>query len=141
MSWAQHTDNKINKAMQQQWIENTIVELKKSDAFSSFKPIKADIKSFPEYSLVSYRIYGKVRLQCADGEWIYFKSNSSHTNSEVGDVCLAISDKGKVYVNYGHICGGIVHFNDKSNQTPRDANDFFTRFNSDIDNQPWVIWK
>ena len=133
---AQHSEE-INTVLQQKWIEKTIIELQKNDVLRLLKPVEPEINSHPEFTRISYRFNGDARIQCQGGDWIYFRSHSEHENSKIGDVCLAITNKGEVFLNYGHICGGIVCIIDKSNTMPYDANDFFNRFISDTDHLPF----
>jgi hypothetical protein len=139
-TFGQHNE-KVNKKKQKEWIEKNIVKLQKNNELKLVKPLEPSINSAPEFTAISYRLNGDSRIQCSGGEWIFFRLHSMHENSEVGDVCLAITNKGKVFVNYEHICGGMVHFIDKTTKIPQDANDFFARFSSDTDNLPFTRWK
>ena len=139
-SFAQHHASKVKKALQQKWIKKTIHQLKKDDTMKLLKLTEPAINSAPGFTMISYRINGDTRIQCASGDWIYFRAHSMHDDSEVGDVCLAITDKGKTFVNYGHICGGIIHFIHKGDQIPHDAHEFQTKFISDTDELAWIKW-
>ena len=46
----------------------------------------------------------------------------------------------RVFVNAGHVCGGIVHFETKDVILSADADDFFSRFHSDTDDERWEIY-
>ena len=50
-----------------------------------------------------------------------------------------MTNEGKTYVNYGHICGGLIHFYAISGEIPKSSNDFFTHFLSDTDDLKWQI--
>lgn len=135
---AQHTDTSLKKSSQQKWIKTTLKEFKKNNTFSLFTLSEPRINSNPEFMKTSFRVQGDTKIKCLSGEWIYFRTNSSHHNKEIGDVCIAISDTGLRYIHYGHICGGLLDFISKSDQIPVDASDFFNRFNSDSNDGSWV---
>lgn len=141
LSFAQHNETEVNKEIQKKWINETIMYLKKHDSLQLMDLAEPKISSTPEFNRISYRIINKGKIHCSGGEWIYITMHSIHEDKEIGDICLAISDKGKLFVNYGHVCGGIVHFIDKSAKIPEDANDFFDRFVSDINEDKWVKWQ
>jgi hypothetical protein len=55
----------------------------------------------------------------------------------VGDLTLAIDNHGKIYLNEGHICGGIIHFIINDKIAVKAASDFIQHFISDTDDQYW----
>ncbi len=141
LSFAQHNETTVNKTIQKKWILETIKDLKKKDSLQFLELTEPKIISNPDNNRISYRIIKKGRIQCSGGDWIYITMHSMHENKEIGDVCIGISNNGETFVNYSHVCGGIVHFIDKSVTIPEDANDFFNRFISDANEQKWVKWE
>ncbi len=137
--FAQHSDNEINKSMQVKWIKNALKELKITTQTVDFKISKPQINSEPDYKRILYTIEENSKMVCGSGEWIYFRTHSKHDNKEIGDITLAVSDKGLQYVYYGHVCGGEVYFKNNSDTVPDDAPEFFAKFTSDAQN--WILWK
>jgi hypothetical protein len=136
----QGCETPANKAKQKKWIKTTIAGLKKDKTLAVVAVTETEIQSVPGFKMISYRVNGPTRILCSGGEWIYFKPHSGHESSDIGDVCIAITEKGRIYINYGHICGGIVHFINKKGELPADASEFFDAFISDTDDKPWIAW-
>jgi hypothetical protein len=133
---AQHDNSEVDVAIQKKWIENTIKELTNNDSLSSFELTHATINSNPGYERTTFRIKGETRIQCGN-DWIYFKPHSAHENELVGDLCIAITNGNKIFVNYEHICGGIIHFIKKNDTLPKNAIEFFKTFVSDTNGKEW----
>jgi hypothetical protein len=53
------------------------------------------------------------------------------------DLTLAIDNHGKIYLNEGHICGGIIHFIINDKIAVKAASDFIQHFISDTDDRGW----
>jgi len=75
---------------------------------------------------------GLIRLQ--EGEWVLFKSCSSHDPS-LADVVLAIDHRGRIYGVNGHVCPHLVLMLPKGG-TLHSADDFFATRVEDS-NQGW----
>lgn len=86
----------------------------------------------------SYRLIDKGMIKFEDGSYLKMISTSSHTRSDIGDVTVAINEKGDVYINQGHICGRIIHFNTHQRDKVKTAADFITHFTCDTDDEPWI---
>jgi len=76
-------------------------------------------------------------VTCENGDIIRIVLHSSHTDKEIGDISVAIDTQMRIFVNAGHVCGGIVHFEAKDVLLAKDADDFFSRFVSDTDDKRW----
>lgn len=136
--FSQHVEPKINKTIQQEWIDKTIEEIKKNDSISFINITKPSINSTSEYKKISYRIKDATKIQFPNGDWIFFKTNSTHENEKVGDLSIAITNKNIIYIYYGHVCGGIIHFIHNSDTIPLNSNEFFSNFISDTDSLQWI---
>lgn len=93
-----------------------------------------DYDKEPIYSL--YCDPGKALIKLKNGDWIYIIIVSSWHDDEDGDapeITLAIDNKGNLWRNGGHVCGGIG-FKSENKKAPISAEDFFNRF-------PWRIGK
>jgi hypothetical protein len=141
LSSAQQDKTTVNKIIQNKWITETVEHLKATDSLQLLQLTEPQINSTAEYKRISYRIIKQGRIQCSGGESVYITLHSAHDNKEIGDVCIGLSDRGKIFVNFDHVCGGVINFKDNSATLPKDASDFFDRFVSDIDQEKWVIWK
>lgn len=96
---------------------------------------------FGDSRKVSFRIveYGLIKLE--NGDWVYIRTHSSHEDETVGDISLAISSDKKLYINYGHVCGGIINFQAYDIQTMISSEEFFRLCKSDTDDQSWEPYK
>lgn len=87
-----------------QWIQDAIWELKQ------FRPtVDTQLAQYdPENKC--YYVGSRTLIRMGD-DWVYFIVHSLHQENpdriEIGDVILAIDNKGNTYSNTGHACGGI----------------------------------
>lgn len=137
--FAQHNDSVLKKSLQVKWINKALKEFKNSTSIPDLILCESKINSEPDNTRIEYTIVGNSKMTCANSEWIYFKTHSKHENEEIGDITLAVSNKGSNYVYFGHVCGGEVYFKNNSNTVPKDAKEFFTKFTSDSEH--WIPWK
>ena len=107
-----------------------------ADNLMVVEPIRVTV---PEFTMISYRIKGPSGIRCANGDLIYLLPHSSHENPEIGDVCLGFTKNRKIFVNFGHICGGMVHYVSQKGEIPQNASAFFRDFKADTDDMPWQI--
>ncbi len=103
--------------------------------------VNPQVTRYEDVRKVSYRIADQGSIHCKNGDIIRIVLHSSHTNKEIGDVALGIDNYKRVFLNSGHVCGGIVHFESKDDVLPLSADDFFARFISDTDDEKWQPWK
>jgi hypothetical protein len=122
----------------EQWLANARKEM------SGFRPdtctniIDPDITDLgEEYYACSYRLKDPGMIRISGKEWIYMIPSSSHDNPEVGDITLAMDRKERFYINEGHICGGIIHFQSLRKIDLKTSRQFFKYFTSDTDSLPW----
>lgn len=122
--------------------ENKIAEI--IQGLKSFQPSQntdfIELKHFNQdnYIKTSIRLIDSGTLRLSNGEWIHFVSISSHYNKEVGDATLAIDNTGNIYINDGHVCGGIIHFENYNAKELQTSLQFFQNFVSDTDKKKWI---
>jgi hypothetical protein len=138
---AQGCKSEVNRSVQKKWIKKTVIELKKNKGLAAMKVTEAAIQSTADFKMVSYRVYGVTKIICTNGDWICFQPHSSHDGKNAGDVCVAITGQGSIFVNYGHICGGMVHYINNKGELPSTPADFFSSYISDTDEKHWEKWK
>ena len=69
--------------------------------------------------------------------WIYIVTASAHDSPEIGDLSLAIDNHQSIYLNNGHVCGGIINFESRQLRELKTSQDFFRYFVSDTDYEAW----
>ena len=107
-----------NQSRRDKWIQKTLVELKSfkpGPDTHRVKPVKSDRG-------LSYTIGHRSLLEDVDGNWVYFIAHSSHSDSagipnedctmviavdNIGDITLAVDNKGVIYQSNRHVCGAI----------------------------------
>lgn len=134
---AQHDKKEVNEQAQKAWIKNTLLK-HSSIHLDSLPIVEPDIRILPDFSRCSYRLSENSRIIFKDKSWAAIYINSSHSDKVVGDICILVSSKKKKYVNFGHICGGIIHFESKIGTIPENIKDFVQRFVSDTDKSGWM---
>ena len=93
-----------------------------------------------DFYRVGYRLIEKGMIKFEDGSYIKLMSTSAHAISEIGDITLAVDAQGRVYINQGHICGRIIHFNTHEKGLTLSAATFLKNFTSDTDDEPWQLY-
>jgi len=63
-------------------------------------------------------------LRFSDGGWVYVICHSGHSKTSIGDIALAIDDRGRLYFNDAHQCPGLI-LNAPNGMIFRSASDFF----------------
>jgi hypothetical protein len=136
--FSQHGNlNVVIESVQKRWIDHKIKEFRQLD-WDQIAPVSLpEEQSFDGFYQLSYRIQGEGIIHFSDGSWVYLISNSIHDNQEIGDITLAIDSDGKAFVNYGHVCGGLIHFITNKEYSFIDTGIFFEHFLGDADYTPW----
>jgi hypothetical protein len=93
-----------------------------------------------DFYQAGFRLIKRGMIKFEDGNYIKMMSTSAHATSEIGDITLAVTEQGDVYINQGHICGTIIHFNTHQKDRTKSAADFLTYFTSDTDDEPWQLY-
>jgi hypothetical protein len=103
-------------------------------------PVVTDIEG---YQSTSYRVTKRTMIRCTNGDYIIIQPHSSHQDTGIGDVSIAVSNTGEKWVNYSHVCGGIIHFKSNDTELPKSTSDFFLRFKGEDDHgkDEWIPWK
>ncbi len=123
------------------WIQKSVQELRQLIKTGlDTQMVKPQIIEYEDIREVSYRVVDQGNIRCENGEIIRIVLHSSHTNKEIGDISVAVDTQLRIFVNKGHVCGGIVHFETKDVVLPKDADDFFSRFVSDTDDERWEMY-
>jgi hypothetical protein len=68
-------------------------------------------------------------------------STSAHQTKDIGDITIALNEKGEVYINQGHICGGIIHFKTHKRGLTKTSSSFLKHYNSDTDDESWMEYR
>jgi len=134
-----HQSININEKQREAYISKTSQQWIKSQEDTLFELLTAKVVDLSDYKQTSYRVKERGTIRFLNGEEVKIIIHSSHEDGEIGDVSMAITNEGKVYVNYGHICGGLIHFYKKDGEIPSSSNDFFNHYLSDTDDMKWQI--
>lgn len=130
--------DKVDSAMQQQWMKQTVKQLKRIEPAQCVRHIEPQVIDLEDAFMVSYRLTNQEGcITFPNGDWIYMVAHSSHDDKAIGDLTLAIDNRGRLFSNEGHVCGGIIHFYTDSDEELTGADDFFSRFLSDCDDCRW----
>lgn len=134
-----HVLVEIDSVLRGQWIKTTADSLIQSNSNLVLELVEPSVYDLPDLKKISYRISGAGKINFSN-ENIIILLHSSHSNSKIGDIALAITSDKTVYVNFGHVCGNIIHFMHETTELPQNTLDFFTLFVSDTDQSPWQKW-
>jgi len=139
----QHLESPADPKAQKRWIKQTAKEIQHDQRLLDTEEIMPEITDIPEYQSTSYRITAKSLIRCSNDDILVIQPHSSHQDEKIGDVSIAVTGSGKVWVNYSHICGGIIHFKNYDTALPTSSADFFQRFKGEDDHgkDGWVRWK
>lgn len=122
------------------WIEKAVESLKAEPISNDENIIELQQYESMEAGLTDFRVrvsHNKL-IVFRNGDRVRFACNSAHEDEDVGDICVAICNNGKIYIAEAHVCGGIVNFEYRGNRVPESAAVFFEKFQSDLGNIPWV---
>lgn len=133
---AGHDSSHADKQKQEAWIQNVLKN--RPDFEEGLSEARPSINDSPGFQQVKYRIRNKAVIVCQDRERIILVTHSMHQDSSIGDIAVAWVDAHTAYLNYGHICGGLVNYISEKPEIPEDGKDFFSRFYTDTDNQRWI---
>jgi hypothetical protein len=123
------------------WINETINHLKSMCTTANFEVISKQELIHEDFYQMSFRLIENGKIIFQDGSYLHLVSTSAHTTKDIGDVTLAINKDGDVYINQGHICGGIIHFKTHKKDMSNTAVSFLENFKSDTDDEPWILHK
>jgi len=130
----------VNEKKRNKWINKAVKKLRKTKNSNDFQELVINELIHEEYYKASYRLISKGIIKFEDGSYLKLMSTSNHTNKEIGDITLAVNEEGDVYINQGHICGSIIHFETHERNLPKTALGFLLNFKSDTDDEPWLSY-
>jgi hypothetical protein len=127
----------INPGERENRIASLVENLQSIEAPHNKLSIDMKITDIEDFFQISYRLMGDGYIRFENGDWLFLRSTSSHLNEQVGDITLAIDNRGEIFINEGHVCGGIIHFITHEKKAVKAASDFIQHFMSDTDDQYW----
>ncbi len=133
-----HDSILIDKLRQYEWIKKQadtlkyVVQTKQKINISEPNIINLD-----DLKSISYRTMGLTAIRCKNKETVFISSHSSHMDHSIGDITVAIDYRKNIYINKGHICGGIINFKRLKPRIAESAIKFFKEFYSDTDDEKW----
>lgn len=142
MAQIHHHEQKFDAQKRTEWLTQNIKKLENSSVQDTNRMVTMNEYEM-ENGLISFRvrIIKEAWIDFANGDRIHFICNSSHEDEAVGDVCIAFNQDGKIFVNEGHVCGGMINFVFEGTNSPASAALFFSNFTSDTDNKPWKSYR
>lgn len=137
-----HHGQEFDAQKRSEWIINTVTYLENSGDPDMLQKVVVN-EYEQEDGLIAFRVrvIREAWVDFENGDRIHFVCNSSHEDEAVGDVCVAIDQKGKVFVNEGHVCGGLINFEYRGKNAPTSADLFFQNFKSDTDKKIWKTYR
>jgi hypothetical protein len=130
----------VDSGARQEWIRQTGRNLRRITTEQCTQQVEPRVVALEDVYMVSYRLTNQEGcITFPNGDWIYMIAHSSHDDNGIGDITLAIDNRGRLFSNEGHVCGGIIHFYSESDEELTGANDFFGRFLSDCDDCKWQL--
>ncbi len=133
-----HLSNSIDKEKQDAYVKQRINWLRDSIDISILESVEANIIDIPDLQKVSYKFKDCQKILLPINKQIIISVHSAHKDSEIGDVCIGMVEGDTFYINYGHVCGGLINFERLSLSLPTNVYDFFGAFVSDTDGKEWV---
>ena len=137
-NYSGHLSTSIDKKKQDTWINQKKTWMLDSLEVATLEYADPNIIDIPDLQKVSYKIKTCQNLQMINKEIITICVHSAHNDPDVGDVCMGKTSKNIFFVNFGHVCGGLINFESFSLSLPLDSIEFFNNFVSDTDGQGWV---
>jgi hypothetical protein len=125
-----HSSTQINLKKRSSWIEEAIQELSSLSTDSNAETIIFQTIDLEDYQKTYIRVQQPGNIKFINGSSASIMLHSVHEDPEIGDVSLLVSGD-KIFVNYGHICGGIVRFCSMDLNAPQGIQDFTSRFLSE----------
>ncbi|HLO53301.1 MAG TPA: hypothetical protein VK169_03380 [Saprospiraceae bacterium] len=126
----------IDELKRKTWIDETVDSLMNKNE-DDFPKLVMNELIHEDFYKASYRLLEKGVINFKDGGYLKLMSTSAHSIAAIGDITLAVNEIGEVFVNLGHICGGIIHFETHDKGKTQAALDFLNSFRSDTDDESW----
>ena len=133
-------NKKPDNVLRKKWIVNNLEKLKVFNPDKNTSVIQSREVDIEDFYQLSYRITSDEGfIVFGNGDWVYLRVHSSHEKEEIGDISMAIDNWGKLYLNLGHVCGGIIHYVTHKKLKVQSVDDFIQNFKSDTDDRPWIL--
>ncbi len=139
-AYSQHCDTTENSELKRsQWIETQSNNLKMLMLDSCSVVVHPQVIEIEDYYRISYRFTSPGCIRFDNGDTVFVTFNSSHDDPDTGDITLAVDNHSRLFVNYGHVCGGIIHFVVDQRVDIHSVDDFFRLTVSGTDAMPWNL--
>lgn len=119
--------SQANEKVREKWIMETIREIKNFGPEKCFNILSPTITEAEGFYRQSYRLNESGCIFFENGDWIYLVSNSEYDYSEVGDITLAVDNHQRMWINKGHVFGGIINFGINQNSEDGESVGFFNQ--------------
>ncbi len=133
----------VEASRRKEWVEAATRQLLEEINHSNYPEIKLEKYVSEEHQYfkkyVKINENSPVKLQFSDGSYLIFRKHSVYEDYTVGDITIAMNDRGILYKNEGHICGGTISFVEYNKMEISSSYDFIRHFKSDTDSKGWVI--
>ena len=137
-NYSDHVTTIIDKKKQDTWINQKMLWMSDSLDIGNLEFTEPNIIDIPDLQKVSYKIKSCQNIQMLDSSHVSICVHSAHQDPEIGDVCIGKTSENVYFVNYGHVCGGLINFERMALSIPNDSLDFFNSFVSDTDGHTWL---
>jgi hypothetical protein len=118
-------DRQISHRERNKWIKMKVWEMNSTMWDNEMELAEFTSIDTDDIKLTRVRIKSCNKLSFENLDTILICSHSVHENPLVGDVSIPLLNRNKVYVNYGHVCGGLINFENPTSQQPQNGADFF----------------
>lgn len=96
---------------QQEWILRNVEDIKNGViSFEEKDTLPQRISKYDGKTSYEFKLNSKGIIRFKNRSWVKMVSHSSHADKKIGDLTLVMTNKGEVFINRGHICGGTIRF-------------------------------
>ena len=134
---SQETSADIDPIKRQAWIDKTALYLKTVDPDTVVEIIELRTRQADGLIYHKYKVSNEGIIKWENGDWAYIVLHSQHRDEAIGDLALAIDNKGKFYLHYGHVCGGTMGYVLRSKKLRKKRKHFFKMFFDNVDDLFW----
>jgi hypothetical protein len=137
-NYSDHVTALIDIKKQEIWINQKMLCMRDTLDVATLEYAEPNIINIPDLQKVSYKIKSCQNIQMLDSSHVSICVHSAHQDPKIGDVCIGKTSENVYFVNYGHVCGGLINFERMALSIPNDSLDFFNSFVSDTDGHTWI---
>lgn len=138
MGWAEADPDAVDAAARAIAVESMIHELRRFAPTEATPRVEVVLHEASVNRRAVYRIWGEGWIDMGGNGWVFIRVASSHDDPHVGDVILAIDDRGRIFENASHVCSTVAHFTSTEKLAAGNPDDFFGRFAADVTREPWL---